>query len=140
MQGQGRLQGQRQRLQRQELLQGQGWRRNRRLQDARRKEASLTTTFHWRVCPDRGLVKIAGPPSSLRPQDRKISCHRFAFSALHVLRWTCDSPKDRFVNGLTFERLSFSPIFGGSCGLPTSLSGVSKLNSGRKSRKPFDTA
>src|SRR5260370_35018212 len=65
MQGQGRLQGQRQRLQRQELLQGQGWLRNRRLQAARRKETSLTRTFHWRVCPDRGLVKIAGPPSSL---------------------------------------------------------------------------
>src|SRR5260370_22904487 len=86
LQGQGRLQGQRQRLQRQELLQGQGWLRNRRLQDARRKEASLTTTFHWRVCPDRGLVKIAGPPSSLRSEVTKISSQRFAFRAWRVAR------------------------------------------------------
>src|SRR5216684_417332 len=62
MQGQRRLQVQRQWLQGQELLQGQGRLRHRRQQDAgRREEALLTTAASERFSPVGGLVSIAGP-------------------------------------------------------------------------------
>jgi len=60
MQGQGRLQGQRQWLQRQELLQRQGRLRNRRQQDAGR-EALLNKTENECFSPVGGLVKHRRP-------------------------------------------------------------------------------